>query len=157
VFFVIYSLAPRGENVTVDDLKGLYRRAPLLAFTLAVGAFGLAGIPPTAGFAGKFFVLTAALEKGYLALVIIAALNTAVGIFYYLKMVRSAYSPEEEAATPVSSVPLSLLGRTSDTPSASRSSSSAPSPVRSWASSARPWPGWAEPHIHAAPRLATRP
>jgi proton-translocating NADH-quinone oxidoreductase chain N len=111
VFFVIYSLAPRGQNVSIDDLRGLYRRAPLLAFTLAVGAFGLAGIPPTAGFAGKFFVLIAAFQKGYLALVIIAVLNTAVGIFYYLKMVRAAYSPEEEDAVPASSVPLSFLGR----------------------------------------------
>ncbi len=95
LFHVIYSLAPRGDNVSLEDLKGLYRRAPILAFTLAVGAFGLAGIPPTAGFAGKFFVLTAAFEQGHLTLVIIAALNTAVSIFYYLKMVRAAYSPEE--------------------------------------------------------------
>jgi NADH-quinone oxidoreductase subunit N len=113
LFYVIYSLAPKGENVSLDDLKGLHHRAPLLAFTLAVGAFGLAGIPPTAGFMGKFYVLTAALDRGYLALVIIAALNTAIGVFYYLKMVKAAYSPEGEgeAAAPQAPVPLSLLGR----------------------------------------------
>ncbi len=113
LFYVIYSLAPRGENVSLGNLRGLHRRAPVLAFTLAVGAFGLAGIPPTAGFMGKFYVLAAALEKGYLALVIIAALNTAIGVFYYLKMVKAAYSPEEEGETPApeSGVPLTLLGR----------------------------------------------
>lgn len=113
LFYVIYSLAPAGENVTLEHLKGLHRRAPLLAFTLAVGAFGLAGIPPTAGFMGKFYVLTAALEKGYLALVIIAALNTAIGVFYYLKMVKAAFSPQEEgeAAPPEARVPLTWLGR----------------------------------------------
>ncbi len=111
LFYVIYSLAPNGENVTVDDLRGLHRRAPLLAFTLAVGAFGLAGIPPTAGFAGKFFVLAAALEKGYLGLVIIGALNTAVGVFYYLKLVKAAYSPEEGEQPAAAAVPLSPLGR----------------------------------------------
>ncbi len=112
LFFVIYSLAPRGENVSLDDLRGLHRRAPLLAFTLAVGAFGLAGIPPTAGFAGKFFVLTAALSRGNLALVIIAALNTAIGVFYYLKMVKAAYSPPEEGvAEPEGRVGLSPVGQ----------------------------------------------
>lgn len=95
LFHVIYALSPRGENVSLADLKGLYRRSPVLAFTLLVGAFGLAGIPPTAGFAGKFMVLTAAFQKGYTWLVILAALNTAVSAFYYLKMVRAAYSPEE--------------------------------------------------------------
>ncbi|GAB4275108.1 MAG: NADH-quinone oxidoreductase subunit NuoN [Deferrisomatales bacterium] len=113
LFYVIYSLAPRGENVTVGHLKGLYRRAPVLAFTLAVGAFGLAGIPPTAGFAGKFFVLAAALEQGHLALVIFGAVNTAISIYYYLKMVKAAYSPEEEEAggEPLpGAVPLSPVG-----------------------------------------------
>ncbi len=101
LFHVIYSLSPGGGNVSVSDLKGLYRRAPVLAFTLAVGAFGLAGIPPTAGFAGKFFVLTAAFQKGYTWLVILGAINTAISVFYYLKLVRAAYSPEEsgEAAS----------------------------------------------------------
>ncbi|MBI5016845.1 MAG: NADH-quinone oxidoreductase subunit N [Deltaproteobacteria bacterium] len=107
LFFVIYSLAPGGENVTLEHLRGLHRRAPLLAFTLATAAFGLAGIPPTAGFSGKFFVLTAALQQGHLALVIIAALNTAIGIFYYLKMVRAAYSSEgEEVEAPAVALPL---------------------------------------------------
>jgi NADH-quinone oxidoreductase subunit N len=110
LFYVIYSLAPAGENVTLEHLKGLHKRAPLLAFTLAAGAFGLAGIPPMPGFMGKFYVLTAALAKGHLALVVVAALNTAIAIFYYLKMVRAAYSSEGEEpdAEPVR---LSLMGR----------------------------------------------
>ncbi len=110
LFYVIYSLSPRGENVTLDHLRGLHRRAPLLALTLAVASFGLAGIPPTAGFAGKFFVLAAALARGHLALVIIAALNTAISIFYYLKMVKAAYSPEEEDAERGAAIGLSPLG-----------------------------------------------
>lgn len=111
LFHVIYSLAPAGENVTLDHLKGLHRRSPVLAFTLATAAFGLAGIPPTVGFAGKFFVLMAALAKGHLALVIVGALNTAIAIFYYLKMVRAAYSPEGEDKAPAEPVAVSLLGK----------------------------------------------
>ncbi|MBI5446589.1 MAG: NADH-quinone oxidoreductase subunit N, partial [Deltaproteobacteria bacterium] len=109
LFYVIYALAPAGENVTFESLRGLHTRAPLLALTLAAGAFGLAGIPPTVGFQGKFFVLTAALQQGHLALVIVGALNTAISIFYYLKMVRSAYTAEGEESL-AGNIRLSPLG-----------------------------------------------
>ncbi len=91
-FFVIYNLAPQGENITFDGLSGLYKRSPLLALTLAIGAFGLAGIPPTIGFTGKLFLFTAAIKKDMYALVILAVINTGIAIFYYLKMVRAAYT-----------------------------------------------------------------
>jgi NADH-quinone oxidoreductase subunit N len=90
-FFVIYQLAPGGENLTFDHLDGLYRRSPLLACTLAVGAFGLTGIPPTIGFTGKFLVFTAAIQRGFYALVILAVINSAISAFFYLKLVRAAY------------------------------------------------------------------
>jgi len=100
-FFVIYNLAPQGENITFDDLSGLYKRSPLLALTLAVGAFGLAGIPPTIGFTGKLFLFTAAIKKDMLALVILAVINTGIGIFYYLKMVRAAYTSTDSQVSPL--------------------------------------------------------
>ena len=94
-FYVIYNVAANGENIRFDDLKGLYKRAPLLAMTLAVGALGMAGIPPTVGFFGKFFIFTAAIEKSMYALVIITVINAGISAFYYLKMVRAAYSSYE--------------------------------------------------------------
>ena len=100
-FFVIYNLAPQGENITFDDLGGLYKRSPLLALTLAVGAFGLAGIPPTIGFTGKLFLFTAAIKKDMYALVILAVINTGIGIFYYLKMVRAAYTSVDSQVSPL--------------------------------------------------------
>ena len=100
-FFVIYNLAPQGENITFDDLGGLYKRSPLLALTLAVGAFGLAGIPPTIGFTGKLFLFTAAIKKDMYALVILAVINTGIGIFYYLKMVRAAYTSVDSRVSPL--------------------------------------------------------
>jgi len=93
-FMVVCTVSRQGEDVTLGDLSGLYKRSPLLAFTLAVGAFALAGIPPTAGFTGKLFLFTAALEQGHLTLVIIAAVNTAISIFFYLNLVRSAYGQD---------------------------------------------------------------
>jgi NADH-quinone oxidoreductase subunit N len=95
-FVVIYYIAPRGENITFEDLKGLYRRSPILAFTLAAGAFGMAGIPPTVGFTGKFVIFTAALEKGFYGLVVIAMINAAISAFYYLKLARAVYCQGEE-------------------------------------------------------------
>lgn len=100
-FFVIYNLAPQGENITFDDLSGLYKRSPLLALTLAVGAFGLAGIPPTIGFTGKLFLFTAAIKKDMYALVILAVINTGIAIFYYLKMVRAAYTSVDSQVSPL--------------------------------------------------------
>ena len=101
-FFVIYNLAPKGENISFDDLKGLYKRSPLLAFTLAVGAFGMAGIPPTVGFTGKLFLFTAAIKKDMYALVILAVINTGIAVFYYLKMVRAAYTSIESPMPKIS-------------------------------------------------------
>ncbi len=100
-FFVIYNLAPQGENITFDDLGGLYKRSPLLALTLAVGALGLAGIPPTIGFTGKLFLFTAAIKKDMFALVILAVINTGLGVFYYLKMVRAAYTGVDSQVSPL--------------------------------------------------------
>lgn len=100
-FFVIYNLAPQGENITFDDLGGLYKRSPLLALTLAVGALGLAGIPPTIGFTGKLFLFTAAIKKDMYALVILAVINTGLGVFYYLKMVRAAYTGVDSQKSPL--------------------------------------------------------
>ncbi len=99
-FVVIYYLSPGGENVTFADLKGLYKRSPVLAFTFAVGAFGMAGIPPTVGFTGKFVIFTAALEKGFYGLVVIAMVNAAISAFYYLKMARAVYCLGEEEDLP---------------------------------------------------------
>jgi proton-translocating NADH-quinone oxidoreductase chain N len=95
-FHVIYQLAPNGENLSFHHLTGLYRRSPLLAFTLAAAAFGLAGIPPTIGFTGKFLIFTAAFQKGFYLLVILAVINAAISLFFYLKMVRAAYSQVDD-------------------------------------------------------------
>ena len=110
-FHVIYQLAPDGRNVSFDDLRGLYRRSPLLAFTLAAGAFGLTGVPPTIGFTGKFLVFTAAFQKGLHVLVILGVINAAISAFYYLKMVRAAYSQEDDPGETVKlDIPATVLG-----------------------------------------------
>ena len=77
------------ENI--DDYKGFYKTNPLLSWVLAISLFSLAGVPPTAGFFGKFFLLMAgAGQKNYL-LITIAALNMIVSLYYYLKVVRALF------------------------------------------------------------------
>ncbi len=90
-FVVICKVSKDGTNVSIEELAGLHRRAPLLALTLAVGVFALAGIPPFVGFMGKLTLLSAALRQGYLALVIIAVVNAAVAVYYYLSVIREAW------------------------------------------------------------------
>jgi NADH-quinone oxidoreductase subunit N len=105
-FLVISRVSRDGSNVTIDELAGLHRRSPLLAITLIVGLFGLAGIPPFVGFWGKLFMLTAALGKGHLALVVIAMINAAIAIYYYLSVVRKAVFGENNDAS--TSTPIRL-------------------------------------------------
>jgi len=95
-FLVICTVAGSGENLKIDDLTGLHKRAPLLAITLATGLFALAGIPPFVGFTGKFMLLVNAFKQGYTIAVVLAALNTAIAIYYYLSIVRIAYCTDPE-------------------------------------------------------------
>jgi len=95
-FLVICSVAEKGRNLAVDDFTGLHKRAPLLALTLTVGLFALAGIPPFVGFTGKFLLLLGALKQGHLLLVILAAFNTAIAIYYYLSIVRVTFCTDSE-------------------------------------------------------------
>ncbi|MEW6218321.1 MAG: NADH-quinone oxidoreductase subunit N [Thermodesulfobacteriota bacterium] len=93
-FLVICQVSRDGENVAIEDLEGLHQRSPILALTLAVGMFALAGIPPFVGFMGKFMLLYNALQEGYLWLVVCAAINTAISIYYYLSVVRVSYTKD---------------------------------------------------------------
>jgi NADH-quinone oxidoreductase subunit N len=100
-FVVICKVSRDGTNVAIEELAGLHRRAPLLALTLAVGVFALAGIPPFVGFMGKLTLLTAAWQKGYSALVIIAVVNAALAVYYYLGVVREAWFRDPGNLAPI--------------------------------------------------------
>ncbi|MFZ3116075.1 MAG: NADH-quinone oxidoreductase subunit N [Syntrophales bacterium] len=95
-FYVVILISRQGKNVSLGTLAGLAKRSPLLAFTLAAAAFSLAGIPPTGGFTGKLFLFVSAFKAGYLNIVLIGAVNTVLSMFYYLNLVRMAYSREAE-------------------------------------------------------------
>jgi len=99
-FVVICKVSRDGTNVEIEELSGLHRRSPLLALTLVVAVFGLAGIPPFVGFIGKFGLLSAALAKGHLPLVIITVINSAIAIYYYLQVIRKGVFGEKGSDAP---------------------------------------------------------
>jgi NADH-quinone oxidoreductase subunit N len=99
-FFVVIKAAANGQNPTMDHLAGLHQRSPILALALLLALFGLAGIPPTVGFTGKLLVFTAAIEKGYFALVLIAMINVVISLYYYLLVLKAAYLTEPDKQLP---------------------------------------------------------
>jgi len=110
-FMVLVKVSTGGGNVMISDLAGLHRRSPILAMTLMVSLYSLAGIPPTVGFTGKFLIFTAAMQNGYFTLVFIAMVNVVISLYYYLMVIKAAYllEPETELPPLVLSVPAKLL------------------------------------------------
>ncbi len=102
-FAVISHFAGAGERrVALDDYAGLGRRSPLLAATLTIFLLSLIGIPMTGGFFAKFYVFSAALQANLTGLTIIGVLNSAVGAYYYLRIIVTMYMKESQDDAPVS-------------------------------------------------------
>ncbi len=94
-FGIILLLSRKGfEAERLDDLKGLNQRSPWHAFLMLIVMFSMAGVPPTLGFYAKFTVLQAALQAGYLWLVVFAVLMAVIGAFYYLRVIKLMYFDE---------------------------------------------------------------
>jgi NADH-quinone oxidoreductase subunit N len=94
-FGMILLLSRKGfEADQLDDLKGLNQRSPWFAFMLLITMFSMAGVPPTLGFYAKFTVLQAALQAGFVGVVIFAVLMAVIGAFYYLRIVKLMYFDE---------------------------------------------------------------
>jgi NADH-quinone oxidoreductase subunit N len=96
-----------GERV--DDFDGLHRRQPFVAFCMVVFLLSLGGIPPTAGFIGKYFLFAAAVQAGFGWLAIIAVLMSAVSMFYYLRLVVAMYLREGRDAEVAITSPLRIV------------------------------------------------
>jgi NADH-quinone oxidoreductase subunit N len=100
-FAIITYLGGQGEErITVKDYAGLGYRYPIAAVALSLFLFSLAGIPPTAGFMGKFYLFSAAIDAGYLGLAIIGVLNSVVSVYFYLKVTVAMYMRTPEAQEP---------------------------------------------------------
>ncbi len=106
-FGVVVALGARGDaHESIDDYHGLSERRPLLAGAMTIFLLSLTGIPPLAGFAGKLYLIEAAVSAGYLGLAVIAVLNSAVAAYYYLGVIIAMYMRDPvEPAVPIESRP----------------------------------------------------
>jgi len=96
-FGVIGLVSAHAKKENISDYKGFYKTNPMLSWIITISLFSLAGIPPTAGFFGKMFLVTAGASHGNYILVIIAALNMIVSLYYYLRVVKAIFIDPNEA------------------------------------------------------------
>ena len=97
VFSFILSMKNKGEYYeNISDLSGLYKTHPYYSVVITILMFSLAGIPPLAGFFGKFYIFIAAIESNLLLLAIVGILASVVGAFYYLRIIKVIYFDESK-------------------------------------------------------------
>ncbi len=109
-FGIIIMLGRSGnENLEIENYSGLAYKHPVLALAMTIFLLSLGGLPPFAGFVAKFYIFNAALQEGYLYLVIIAVLNSAISFYYYLKVVVYMYMKEPVAEFKIAPSPMTLF------------------------------------------------
>jgi len=94
----------------MSDYKAFYTNNKLLSWVLTISLLSLAGIPPTAGFFGKYFLLMAGAGKGNYTLITIAALNIVISFYYYLKVVKVIFMDANEQ--PIEKIIIPAISRT---------------------------------------------
>jgi NADH-quinone oxidoreductase subunit N len=99
-----------GKGEKIGDYRGLASQDPLLAFFMALYLLALAGVPPTAGFAAKFFILASAIEAEYYWLATIGVVSTAVALYFYAKVIFYMYMKEPEGSLEMTTT--GLVGKT---------------------------------------------
>jgi len=118
-FAVLVLAGKKGEdNLTLEGFSGFGFKRPFLGVAMTIFLFSLMGLPPTAGFAGKFYIFAGAVKAGYIWLAVIGVLNSAVSLYYYLRVMVYMYfrEPNEDfawvamPATVVLSIVIAILG-----------------------------------------------
>ena len=95
-FGVASAITDQTGKENIDDYKGLYKTNPFLTWILTLALFSLAGIPPTAGFFGKLFLITAGAAKANYGFIVVVALNLVISLYYYLRIVRAMFMDKNE-------------------------------------------------------------
>ena len=99
-FGVVQAISLQTGKENINDYEGLYRTNPKLSLVMMLALFSLAGIPPVAGFFGKFFLFTAAASEGYYLLVFLAVVNVTISLYYYLIVVRAMFLRKSDDPIP---------------------------------------------------------
>lgn len=104
LFYVVYRVNKDCGNTSFEHFKGLAKTQPVLAAVATFSLLSLAGIPPTAGFIGKFYIFTTVLNAGQLPLVLIAIIGSLISVYYYFKVIIAMYSNESSVEPKVLNV-----------------------------------------------------
>jgi NADH-quinone oxidoreductase subunit N len=94
-FALVAYFEHKSGGTSLTEYIGLGRRHPIAAVALCIFLFSLAGIPPTAGFFSKFYLFRAAVNEGFIVLVVVAVINSMVSAYYYLRVIVAMYMEEE--------------------------------------------------------------
>jgi NADH-quinone oxidoreductase subunit N len=105
-FAVVTLVSAATGRERIDDYKGFYQQNKFLSWVIAIALFSLAGVPPTAGFFGKFFLIFAGAGNAVLWVIVIAALNMVISFYYYLRVVKAIFMEANE--NPVTNLPVSF-------------------------------------------------
>lgn len=98
-FAVVIALKEKGEkHIDLQDYRGLGLKYPFLGILMTIFMISLSGIPPTAGFVGKFSIFSAAINNGFIGLAVIGVLNSLISVFFYLRVIVFMFMHESESA-----------------------------------------------------------
>ena len=98
-FYVVVLIANEEGSEMIEGYRGLASRAPLVAWAMAIFLFSLTGIPPFAGFFGKWLLFAAVLEQGYYWLALVGLLNSVVSLYYYARIVKAMFLEDADEET----------------------------------------------------------
>ncbi len=101
VFLAIAVVSAKTGSEKIEDFAGMWKRSPLIGAALLVCLLSLAGVPPFAGFAGKWYLFSAAISKGYTWLALVGMIFSVVSLYYYLQVVRQALVVEAKDPSPI--------------------------------------------------------
>ncbi|HXH13192.1 MAG TPA: NADH-quinone oxidoreductase subunit N [Alphaproteobacteria bacterium] len=112
-FALVVLLCRRGERGdTIEEFTGLARISPVASASLVIFFLSLTGIPPTAGFVGKFYLFASAIQTGYIGLAVVGVVSSAISLYYYFSVVMSMYmqeAPKEHGLSPTPGLAAALL------------------------------------------------
>jgi len=101
-FTVVIAVSNATGSDEIKDFAGLSRRSPYLALAMVLALLSLSGVPPLAGFFGKFFLFAAAVEAGYVWLAVVGVLNAILALYYYLTVIKVMYVDQTDDVRPIS-------------------------------------------------------
>ncbi len=105
-FGVLFAVSGEQNELSIEQFNGFMKKNPFLAVVLIISMLSLAGIPPLAGFLGKYYLFTTAMEANLVWLVVAAVIGSAISIYYYFKLIISTVKSDEFLVMPHADTPL---------------------------------------------------